>query len=58
MVRAQDHLTRATNGFKSAVDFMMAKDNTELLQNFRDYTNKSILLGTKIHMLNLQSWSN
>ena len=36
----QDHLTRATNGFKSAVDFMMAKDNSGLLQNFRDYTNK------------------
>lgn len=36
----QDHLTRATNGFKSAVDFMMAKDNSDLLQNFRDYTNK------------------
>jgi len=33
-------LTRATNGFKSAVDFMMAKDNSDLLQNFRDYTNK------------------
>ena len=35
----KDHLTRATNGFKSAIDFMMAKDNTKHLQNFRDYTN-------------------
>jgi organic radical activating enzyme len=36
----QDHLTRATNGFKSAVDFMMATDNTSKLLEFRDYTNK------------------
>jgi len=36
----QDHLTRATNGFKSAVDFMMANDNTDKLDEFRDYTTK------------------
>jgi hypothetical protein len=36
----QDHLTRATNGFKSAIDFMMAKDNSDLIPNFIDYTNK------------------
>lgn len=36
----QDHLTRATNGFKSAVDFMMSTDNTQLLDEFRRYTNK------------------
>ena len=36
----QDHLTRATNGFKSAVDFMMATDNSHYLEEFRNYTNK------------------
>ena len=36
----QDHLTRATNGFKSAVDFMMANDKTDKLDEFRDYTTK------------------
>ena len=36
----QDNLTRATNGFKSAVDFMMANDNSELLPKFRSYTDK------------------
>src|SRR5210317_242813 len=36
----QDHLTRATNGFKSAIDFMMATDNTSKLQEFKDYTTK------------------
>jgi hypothetical protein len=36
----QDNLTRATNGFKSAVDFMMGTDNTQLLPQFRAYTDK------------------
>jgi len=36
----QDNLTRATNGFKSAVDFMMGTDNTQLLPKFRTYTDK------------------
>lgn len=36
----QDHLTRATNGFKSAVDFMMANDNSHKIQEFKNYTTK------------------
>ena len=30
----QDHLTRATNGFKSAITFMNAKDNSSLIGDF------------------------
>ena len=32
-----DHLGRATNGFKSAINFINAKDNTVLLPKFRKY---------------------
>ncbi len=39
-LQPQDNLTRATNGFKSAVDFMMANDNSHLLPEFRSYTDK------------------
>jgi radical SAM protein with 4Fe4S-binding SPASM domain len=34
----QDHLRRASNGYQSAIKFMMATDNTELLKLFWDKT--------------------
>ena len=34
-IMKDDHLKRATNGFKSAIDFMNATDNTHLLPEFR-----------------------
>jgi len=33
-IMRDDHLKRATNGFKSAIDFMMATDNTALIPEF------------------------
>jgi len=35
-----DHLSRATNGFKSAVEFMMSNDNSSKIKQFQEYTNK------------------
>jgi len=37
-LRPQDHLNRATVGFESAINFMMATDNTSLLPRFWDKT--------------------
>jgi sulfatase maturation enzyme AslB (radical SAM superfamily) len=39
-VRPQDKLQRATVGFESAINFMMATDNTQLLDKFWDATNQ------------------
>lgn len=36
----KDKLTRATTGFKSAINFMMANDRTDLIPAFRDRTAK------------------
>jgi hypothetical protein len=33
-LRPQDHLQRATVGFESAINFMMATDNTQLIDQF------------------------
>ena len=35
LIEPDDHLTRATNGFKGATDFMMAEDNSHLLTKFK-----------------------
>ena len=39
-LKPQDHLTRATVGFESAIKFMMADDKTHLLPQFWDRTRK------------------
>lgn len=39
-LRPQDNLTRATTGFESAINFMMADDKTHLLPKFWDRTDK------------------
>jgi hypothetical protein len=39
-LRNQDPLQRATNGFESAIKFMMATDNTHLIDNFWRKTNE------------------
>ena len=33
-LRPQDHLSRATVGFESAINFMMSTDNTDLISKF------------------------
>jgi hypothetical protein len=39
-LRPQDHLTRATKGFESGVDYMMRRDNSKDLQQFKDSMQK------------------
>lgn len=39
-LRPVDHLNRATVGFESAINFMMATDNTHLLENFWSKTHQ------------------
>ena len=39
-LRSQDHLTRATKGFESAIDWMMSKDNQKHLELFFANTRK------------------
>lgn len=39
-LRPYDHLCRATNAFESAINFMMATDNTQLIDTFWHQTNK------------------
>jgi len=39
-LRPQDHLQRATVGFESAVNYMMATDNTQLIPKFWTKTNE------------------
>jgi organic radical activating enzyme len=39
-LQPQDHLNRATTGFKSAINFMMADDKTRLLPAFWERTNQ------------------
>jgi hypothetical protein len=39
-LKPQDNLTRATTGFESAINFMMADDKTHLLPKFWDRTDK------------------
>lgn len=39
-LKPKDHLTRATTGFESAINFMMADDKSHLLPKFWDRTNK------------------
>ena len=40
----QDHLNRASTGFKSAINFMMANDKTHLLPAFWERTNQLDLI--------------
>jgi hypothetical protein len=39
-LRSRDHLHRATVGFESAINFMMAIDNTQLINQFWIKTHK------------------
>jgi hypothetical protein len=36
MVASTDHLTRATKGFESGLDYMMRRDNFKDIQQFKD----------------------
>jgi hypothetical protein len=35
-LRPRDHLTRATKGFESGLDYMMRRDNFKDIQQFKD----------------------
>jgi len=35
-----DHLTRATKGFESGLDYMMRRDNSKDIQQFKDHMHK------------------
>ena len=37
-LRNQDHLKRATTGFESAINFMMADDKSNLIEKFKEKT--------------------
>ena len=37
-LRPQDHLSRATVGFESAINFMMSTDNSQLITTFWNKT--------------------
>jgi hypothetical protein len=39
-LKPQDHLKRATVGFESAINFMMATDNSHLIEKFWNYTHQ------------------
>ena len=39
-LRPQDHLTRATKGFESGLDYMMRRDNSKDMQQFKDTMKK------------------
>ena len=39
-LRPKDHLTRATKGFESGLDYMMRRDNSKDLQQFKDSMKK------------------
>ena len=39
-MRPLDHLTRATKGFESGLDYMMRRDNSKDLQQFKDTMKK------------------
>ena len=39
-LRPRDHLTRATKGFESGLDYMMRRDNSKDLQQFKDAMKK------------------
>ena len=39
-LRPLDHLTRATKGFESGLDYMMRRDNSKDLQQFKDTMKK------------------
>ena len=39
-LRPKDHLTRATKGFESGIDYMMRRDNSKDLQQFKDSMKK------------------
>jgi hypothetical protein len=39
-LRPQDHLTRATKGFQSGIDYMMRRDNYKDFQQFKDGMSK------------------
>jgi hypothetical protein len=39
-LRPQDNLTRATKGFESGLDYMMRRDNSKDIQQFKDSMQK------------------
>ena len=39
-LRPLDHLTRATKGFESGLDYMMRRDNSKDMQQFKDTMKK------------------